>query len=77
MQSFRFVHDNAENLGRLGICLAYLQKYCQKMTNFRVLSGDFFVFFCQLSQNCMVIGQVLKFWIIYKHLSKSGDRGPN
>ena len=38
MQSFRFVHDYAENLGRLGICLGYLQKYCQKMTNFRVLS---------------------------------------
>ena len=44
MQSFRFVHDYAENLGRLGICLAYLQKYCQKMTNFRVLSGDLFFF---------------------------------
>ena len=44
MQSFRFVHDYAENLGRLGICLAYLQKYCQKLTNFRVLSGDLFVF---------------------------------
>ena len=50
MQSFRFVHDNAENLGRLGICLAYLQKYCQKMTNFRVLSGDLFVFFSMISK---------------------------
>ena len=48
MQSFRFVHDYAENLGRLGICLAYLQKYCQKMTNFRVFSGDLLVFFLQL-----------------------------
>ena len=46
-----FSRDFAVNLGHLGIYLANSQKNCPKMTNFRVFSGDLFIFFNYNGQN--------------------------
>ena len=59
MQSFRFVHDYAENLGRLGICLAIYENIVKKWQILGYCPVIFLFFFVNYLK---IVWSLVKFW---------------